>query len=363
MNTLKFSTPLIVLAFAKIVLPDPLDTWTWRNPLPTGNTLYAITYGNGQFLAVGQLGTIATSTDGVNWMLHQSGVKSDLRGIAYGDDLFVAVGDSIVTSSDGVTWVQSKTSAGGNAVTFGDGQFVAVGLNSYVATSADGVNWVQRDPGTENLSYPLHLYAVGYGNGLLVAVGGGYNSATQEYESGLLTSTDGVSWTQHQLATQNTLSGVAYANDQFVVVGYYPVSGFPDTILTSADGVSWVQHVPGTQSGLNSIAYGNSESLAVSFSGDTLTSADGMTWVQRQSGTFKRRYLRGVAYGNGQFVGVGDSGLIVTTADGVTWIQRQGWTDDLSAIAYGNGQFVAVGGHVNNQSILGKALFSRPPTV
>jgi hypothetical protein len=41
--------------------------------LPTGNDLNGIAYGNGQFVAVGEYGTIVTSADGTNWLLRQTG--------------------------------------------------------------------------------------------------------------------------------------------------------------------------------------------------------------------------------------------------------------------------------------------------
>src|SRR2546426_1054068 len=67
------SAVLAFLIFAEVGRADPLDTWLWRNPLPTGNYVNGIAYGNGQFVAVGNLGTILTSTDGTNWVLRESG--------------------------------------------------------------------------------------------------------------------------------------------------------------------------------------------------------------------------------------------------------------------------------------------------
>src|SRR5437870_1618117 len=72
MNALKFSTVLALLIFTEIGRADPMDTWTWRNPLPTGNRLHSITHGSGQFVAVGSAGTIITSAEGTNWVLRQA---------------------------------------------------------------------------------------------------------------------------------------------------------------------------------------------------------------------------------------------------------------------------------------------------
>src|SRR5467141_2175704 len=69
----------------------PLDIWQWRNPLPTGNTLSGITYGNGSFMAVGHAGTIVTSADGTNWISRGSASTNALRSAAFGNGLFVTI--------------------------------------------------------------------------------------------------------------------------------------------------------------------------------------------------------------------------------------------------------------------------------
>ena len=72
-------------------------TWTSRN---SGTPLYAVTYGNNTFVAVGAYGTILTSTDGVSWTQRTSPTSNHLRAVTYGNNTFVAVGDygTILTS-------------------------------------------------------------------------------------------------------------------------------------------------------------------------------------------------------------------------------------------------------------------------
>src|SRR6266542_3200891 len=112
MNENKLTAVLALLISTHIGLAyQPLDTWTWRNPLPPPLSLIDIAYGEGQFVAVGESGIILTSADGVNWNVRQSGTHDGLVAIAYGNGQFVAVGSTydgpspIWTAGDGVNWV------------------------------------------------------------------------------------------------------------------------------------------------------------------------------------------------------------------------------------------------------------------
>jgi hypothetical protein len=157
--------------------------WDWTGGIqPTTNSLFAITYANRQFVAVGDSGTIITSVDATNWVQHQSGTTIRLNGITSGNGLFVAVG-------------------GDQPYTMTNYQLT----ESIILTSTNGVDWVQRNPGTTNV-----LSAVAYGSGQFVAVG---TFGT------LLTSTDGIKWTVRQSGTQNDLRGVSYGKGHFVTVG------------------------------------------------------------------------------------------------------------------------------------------------
>jgi hypothetical protein len=77
---------------------DPLDQWHWRNPLPTANRVNAMIYANGRFMAVDSGGEILTSSNGLDWTIHDCGYSCGLDGIAFGDGLYVAVGSQEVYS-------------------------------------------------------------------------------------------------------------------------------------------------------------------------------------------------------------------------------------------------------------------------
>jgi hypothetical protein len=343
-NGLKFIAAIALLTFGQVGrAADPLDTWIWRNPSPTGNALSGIAYGNGQFVTVGEAGTILTSVDGVNWAQQQSGYADGLSSVAYGSSQFVAFGGSwhgatILTSYDGTNWVQhpSPEIYGGDLLgrlVYGNGVFVALGWSDsappVLFTSADGVNW-----GLTWQGKPHYLGGVTYGDSQFVAVEDG----------GLIvTSADGTNWVQHQSSSTNMLNDVAYGDGQFVTVGEL------GTILTSIDGVNWTHRESQSTNFINSIAHGNGVFIASDGYHEILTSTDAVNWAEQQA-----EYApAAIAYGNGQFVSVGDG--ILSSTDGMSWVQHQLWTrEDLAAITYGDGQFVAVGYNSsrNSSSIL-----------
>ena len=61
-------------------------------------------FGNSTFVAVGNSGTIITSTDGINWTSRTSGTSKNLWGISYGNNKWVTGGDngSVFSSTDGI---------------------------------------------------------------------------------------------------------------------------------------------------------------------------------------------------------------------------------------------------------------------
>src|SRR5215472_1900823 len=92
-------TPVASVSLAILLFPfshttaavGPLDVWTER-PAGTTNYLSGIAYGNGQWVAVGELGTIMRSDDAVHWVRSPFERQDSLTAIAYGDGQFVAVG-------------------------------------------------------------------------------------------------------------------------------------------------------------------------------------------------------------------------------------------------------------------------------
>nr|WP_254075741.1 InlB B-repeat-containing protein [Paenibacillus tritici] len=134
----------------------------------------------------------------------------------------------------------------------------------------------------------------------------------------MLTSSDGVSWTNRNSGTAADLKGVKYLNGKFVS---WAVDG--TTILTSVDGVSWsIITTSGlicakcevVNSGiLHSVSYGNGTYVGVGSFNSIYTSSDLVSWTKRYEGTYGS--LNGVTYGNGTFIAVGNRGDIFQNID------------------------------------------------
>jgi hypothetical protein len=225
-----------------------------------------------------------------------------------------------------------------NGFTTNPPPFVAVGLNGNILTSLDGISWTERTSGTSN-----DLVSVTYGNSNFVTVG---SFGT------ILTSSDGTSWTERTSGTSEYLYGVTYGEGLFVTVGWGGI------ILTSSDGTTWTSRTSGTSKNLNGVTFGNNTFMIVGHHGTILSSSDGTTWTTRN--TQNNVYYYDITYGNNTFVLVGFNGKIVTSPDGTTWTSRtSGTSEELHAVTYGNSTFMTVSESVFSSSDNGTTWTSR----
>jgi hypothetical protein len=295
-----------IIAFSHLLIASPLfgqSQWTLRDSSWT-QEYFDVTWGDSQFVVVGEGGAILTSPDAITWTNRQSGVNLFLYSVAYAKGLFVAVGEAgtILSSSDGITWtaeVNTPTRSDLACVIYAKDQFVALGADDSVLVSADGLKWTRY----ETLN-SLGLIKITYGNGLYVAIG-----AVALGEQSVATSVDGYSWTSHEYQVALPLtsySSVAYGNGLYVVT-----RGEPAGILVSSDAVTWKTIF--APSDMSAITFANGQFVAFGV-GTILTSADGSTWTTRAwpKGVIQQG-LSSVAYGNGQFVAVGGFGIILSS--------------------------------------------------
>ena len=263
-----------------------------------------------------------------DWQFKVTFKKKDTKFIAVGDD------GSIVYYDNGNVTTQKVGTGRWYAVTYGNGKYVAVGGysgvggNAIAYSSNNGETWNSTTGGTIR-----GLLSVTYGNSVFAAVGNG---------GAIAYSTDGINWVKPSINIYETFNSIAYGNGKFVAV-----SSNSATSIVSSNGVSWdISAMPWIA---RSIIFDGTRFVLLGSGGETAFSSDGTTWeigntVQMMNNAAK------MAYGNGSYVSVcdnhytGSKGAIFYSTDAINWTMtfipnNNAWND----IAYGNGQFVAVG--------------------
>jgi membrane protein implicated in regulation of membrane protease activity len=302
--------------------------WTAVSDRTTGGYSFigAVAYGGNRFIATGDNGKLAYSTNGTTWTAVSDRTINamDISAIAYGGNRWVAGGEGkLAYSTDGARWTAVSTGtmwdykdswgdpakAWINAIVWGGGRFVAVGDAGKMAYSSDGTTWTA----VSNSRFPQNdeecIYGVTYGGDRFVAVGTNGRIAY---------STNGQSWT-------------AVSNSRF--------GG--DTILA--------------------VAWGGNRFVALAEGGKAAYSTNGTTWTAA-SNTIDSIFppdrggtMYAVAWGNNRFVAVGERGKIAYSADGVRWTAVPdstiwAWPDSpsdrvsINTIACGNNRFVVGSG-------------------
>lgn len=337
--------------------------WT-TIPSPATNLLFSVAFANGKFVAVGgddtgghEKGILFSSTDGVQWEEKPVNAPYLLTGIASGPDVAVAVGyrGSVLTSTDLDEWHLRSTDVtkiGLRDVIWAKSRFFAVGgfsdlqsrFHYVILDSPDGKHWNQVTRGDD-----AQLSSICEGNGLLVAVGTASQSDNGEV---ILTSADGITWSRRDLDPNSNLSFVAFGNGRFVASG-------DARTLYSSNGTNWTAEANGPSYATYLGSVGG-KFFASNRNGNPFgleISNDGINW--RSAGlleTVTANPVFGVAWFNGQFIAtVGDVAVYLST-NGTVWrkasatvtptvppIGEGSLHDSLVSLAYAEGQLVATG--------------------
>jgi hypothetical protein len=278
--------------------------------------------------------TIATSQDGITWSeLGNTTFSANGFHVAWNGYTWVAVGNgstTIATSSDGMNWIPRSSifDAGLAVASNGSNTWVAIGqgTNTIANSTDNGLTWT----GLGNTIFSSGGNAgVAYGSNMWVAVGEGTNT--------IATSSDGIHWNGLGNTILNQGTGVAYGSNSWVAVG----GGVGNKIVTSSNGIDWNSSASG-----NSIF--NDACMGIAWNGSNLwvavgggldskgriaTSSDGMNWISSNNGsTIFNDTCNGVAWNSSLqlWVAVGGGGgtnyVIATSPDGVNWIGRDGNT-------------------------------------
>jgi len=299
--------------------------------MPTNTPLKAVAFGNGTYVAAGDGGVTYKSADAISWERVTTPNVHDIRSLTFGADQVTAVADAgrILASSNSVNWTDQCLGPDVDlyAIVKGPPGYVAVGEDA-LQFSSDRVNWTV-------ISASRKLHHVTYANGLYVAVG----------KRGLiLTSPDGLTWTERASGVNQYIEHVIWANNRFVAVGEAGL------MTTSTNGINWTALPPPTLGDLEDVTYGNGMFVAVGgYFGvggaiaTVLTSTNGIVWQDQPSVAFFGVRARGVTFGNGKFVLVGNDGLTAVSTNGKSWSDAFQLWENFRSVTYTAGRFVAVG--------------------
>lgn len=305
---------------------NTLDSWTWRNPLPTGNLIRKVDRVNGQFVCLTFGHELVTSADGVHWTPVTLSIAGTPFCVAYGNGRYVLVGgqnDSfrigevgdtglIASSSDLVNWTvhASGTTNQILAVTFGGGKFVAVGVGGYVATSTDGMHW-----NIQNGNPAVNWRCITYGNGRFVM-------ADINSPANVWTSTDGVTWNSTAVNPSGMyVAALSFVGNRFYASGgAYHGSNMQPQISISTDGMNWsAAAVPGDASAqAGAVAGANGLFVCTGDNGGIplLVSTDGTNFSGINPASYMLSGIPTLAGGQGLFVNV----QLQTSTDATNWL-------------------------------------------
>ena len=129
-------------------------SWAAATTVPALGALRAVTWGNGQFVAVGASGAVLTSPNGQVWTQQNANSTERLDGAFWTGSNFTVFTSTgkVLTSSDAATWTSAQSTPPSwiEGLTWSDTQFIAVGGSGKIKTSPDATAWTWQTSGTTN---------------------------------------------------------------------------------------------------------------------------------------------------------------------------------------------------------------------
>lgn len=306
------------------------DQLKLRNPLPTPNHLRILTELNGKWIAAGDYGTVLSSPDAQNWTVHQTGYEKTIKGVVYGNGIYLATGSDnryLLTSPDLENWTLTRPTDfpfNPNGVLFRAGKFWVVGSDSSVSTSIDGLTW-ELTKLDDDFRF---LGDISYGGGLYMVI---------SRDAYIATSPDGVTWTERPTGiefpegNQDSLLVSRYLN------GRHLVGGAEGTLLSSPDAITWTQHTTPSNSWNFDVKFFDGN-YYLTGQGKIYRSSDLESWEEIEVGATDTLYQ--IYRKDGTVTVVGRQGSLFTSSDFNTWTdQRIRTFESVEKVRFIDGKF------------------------
>jgi hypothetical protein len=211
--------------------------WTSR-VMPTSRNWNGVAYGkistvddDGVFVAVaGNLNSAAFSTNGTSWTASTMPSTYTWVDIAFGVDKFVALASGSNTVATGawngttLSWqrhvmdvIDDSTPKTWVSIAYGNKRFVAISTTGDVGYSFDGNDWLPATMPTQDGSTIHSWKQIRYGQGVFFAVGDTGSAVvgadpTTGPTTWIVTSYDGIVWTEREAATELEWAITAFGN-------------------------------------------------------------------------------------------------------------------------------------------------------
>jgi len=250
----------------------------------------------------------------------------------------------VYTSFNAINWNQapSVTNKGFNSVAYGNNMFIAVGELGVIYTSKNGVDWLGVNETTitsvNSSSNIINVAATaGFSVGNIVRFTESFNNISAS--------------TSYYVVSIPSLTQIKVSTS----------SGGSPITLTSVNPstTTYMYNYPRTAD-LNSVIYANGRFMAVGNTGLIRTSTTGYAWTTRFSGTTEN--LNSIAYNSGQdsWIVVGDNNAIVNSVNnGITWTNNSTIITDPSVytvqgaeFSYGYGPEELVPGNITDNLVM-----------
>ncbi len=208
----------------------PIDCSTWQliNPLPTDRDLHGVAYQNGHYVVVGDEGTVLISENEVGWTQVTPPSAQNFNSVIGHDEDYLVVGDAgvFVTGRPGGDWTVGTTPTTANLFDLASNSgptIVAVGTGGTIVTTFDlGNTWAEQTSGTD-----ASLYGVVWTGAEFIAAGS---------RGTILTSSDGLSWSQVDVGIDSKFSAIE-TNGSLTVA----ITEDGRAVMTTGDG-QWSTH-------------------------------------------------------------------------------------------------------------------------
>lgn len=249
--------------------------------------------------------------------------------IAFGNGVYVMVGDVRRYSADGITWTQipGASSSVWRAVAFGNGKFIALQQHGEAAVSINGIDWEDID------LRPLLYSTTGFQKVAFV------RGAFYVLSEGILRSVDLLNWTVH-VPRSPKFDSIADSGARIVALG-------EKAAISPSGENGWTLQQPSVQ-GLYRAVYFDGKFRAVRLLYNTIhTSVDGVNWSTSSElpdgfhGPLSSCQMSAIA--NELYLS-NSGGRLIVSSDGTTWMPLVSpTTHSLSQVYRANGRFLVPG--------------------